>query len=151
MGQGPPHTRRRSDHSINLVLFPDDSAASFDSLPLMQASSSLESSLPQDIPLSLAQVVAEWQKLLKRAGRRRRVLETVLAVGHPLRLTGHMLVIGFSPRRRFHQELLNMSEYRRCVEEELARTFQVRLSVVTALFPERSHASQQQTFGRTPA
>ena len=89
--------------------------------------------------------------LLKRLGRRRRVLEAVLAAGHPLQLTGHTLVVGFSPQRRFHQELLDMPDYRSCVEEELVRTFQVRLSVVTALYPEGRHLSQQGTFGKTPA
>jgi hypothetical protein len=151
MKQRPPHTRLWYDEITNLLLFPGDSAASLEALPLTNATSIPESPLSQTIPLSLAQVVAEWQMLLKRLGRRRRVLETVLAAGRPLRLTGHTLVVGFSPQRRFHQELLDMPDYRSCVEEELARTFQVRLSVLTALYPEHRHLSQQGTFRKTPA
>ena len=151
MKQGPPHTRLWNDEVTNLLLFPGDSAASPEALPLTNASSIPESPPPQINPLSLAQVTAEWQMLLKRLGRRRHVLETVLAAGHPLQLNGHTLVVGFSPQRRFHQELLDMPDYRSCVEEELVRTFHVRLSVVTALYPESRHLSRQGTFGKTPA
>ena len=151
MKQGSPHTRLWNDGVTNLLLFPDDSAASPEALPLTNTSSIPESSPPRNIPPSLAQITAEWQMLLKRLGRRRRVLETVLAAGHPIKLTGHTLVVGFSPQRRFHQELLDMPDYRSCVEEELARTFQVRLSVVTALYPESRHLPHQGTFGKTPA
>jgi hypothetical protein len=151
MKKGSPHTRLRYDKVTNLLLFPGDSAASLEALPLTNPSSVPETSPSQNIPLSLAQVVAGWQMLLKRLGRRRRVLETVLAAGHPLRLTGHTLVVGFSPQRRFHQELLDMPDYRSCVEEELARTFQVRLAVVTTLNPECGHVSHQRTFGKTQA
>jgi hypothetical protein len=151
MKQGPPYTRLWNDGVTNLLLFPDDAAASPEALPLMNTSSRSEGPSSQIIPLSLAEITAEWQMLLKRLGRRRRVLETVLAAGHPLQLTGHTLVVGFSPQRRFHQELLDMPDYRSQVEEELARRFQVRLSVVTALYPESRHLSRQGTFGKTPA
>jgi hypothetical protein len=148
---GPSHTRLWNDEVTNLLLFPGDPAAPPEALPLTNASSRPESPPPQNMPLSLAQVLAEWQMLVKRLGRRRRVLETVLTAGHPLQLNGHTLVVGFSPQRRFHQELLDMPDYRSCVEEELVRTFQVRLSVVTALYPESRHLSQQGTFGKTLA
>jgi hypothetical protein len=148
---GPPHTRLWNDEVTNLLLFPGDSVATPEALTLTSPSSIPESPPPQNMPLSLAQVLAEWQMLVKRLGRRRRVLETVLTAGHPLQLTGHTLVVGFSPQRRFHQELLDMPDYRSCVEEELVRTFQVRLSVVTALYPESRHLSQQGTFGKTLA
>jgi hypothetical protein len=151
MKQRSPHTRLWNDGVTNLLLFPEDSAASPEALPLTNTSSIPESSPSRNIPPSLAQITAEWQMLLKRLGRRRRVLETVLAAGHPIKLTGHTLVVGFSPQRRFHQELLDMPDYRSCVEEELARTFQVRLSVVTALYPESRHLLHQGTFGKTPA
>jgi len=151
MKQGSPHTRLWNDGVTNLLLFPDDSAASPEGLPLTNTSSIPETSPSRNIPPSLAQITAEWQMLLKRLGRRHRVLETVLAAGHPIKLTGHTLVVGFSPQRRFHQELLDMPDYRSCVEEELARTFQVRLSVVTALYPESRHLPRQGTFGKTPA
>jgi hypothetical protein len=151
MKQGSPHTRLWNDEVTNLLLFPDDSEAFPEARPLTNPSSIPESSPPRNTPLSLAQITAEWRMLLKRLGRRRRVLETVLAAGHPIKLIGQTLVVGFSPQRRFHQELLDMPDYRSCVEEELARTFQVRLSVVTALSPESRHLPQQGTFGKTPA
>ena len=151
MKQGLPHTRLRYAKFTNLMLFPGDSAGSFEELPLTNASSVPESPPLQNIPLSLAQIVAEWPMLLKRLGRRRCVLETLLAAAHPLQLTGHTLVVGFSPQRRFHQELLDMPDYRSCVEEELARTFQVRLCVVTTLYAENRHLSHQRTFGKTQA
>jgi len=151
MKQGSPHTRLWNDGVNNLLLFPDDSAAPPEALPLTNTSSIPENSPPRNIPPSLTQITAEWQMLLKRLGRRRRVLETVLAAGHPIKLTERTLVVGFSPQRRFHQELLDMPDYRSCVEEELARTFQVRLSVATALYPESRHLPHQGTFGKTPA
>ena len=151
MKQGLPHTHLRYDKITNFLLFPADSAASLEALPPKNASSLPESPPSQNIPLSLAQVVAGWQMLLKRLGRRRCVLETVLAAGHPLQLTGHTLVVGFPPQRRFHQELLDMPDYRNCVEEELARTFQVRLCVVTTVCPENRLLSHQRTFGKTQA
>jgi hypothetical protein len=151
MKQGSPHTRLWNDGVTNLLLFPDNSEAFPEALPLTDPSSIPESSPPRNTPPSLAQITAEWRMLLKRLGRRRRVLETVLAAGHPIKLIGQTLVVGFSPQRRFHQELLDMPDYRSCVEEELARTFQVRLSVVTALYPESRHLPQQGTFGKTPA
>ena len=138
MKHGPPQTHLWNGDT-NLLLFPDDSARSPEALPLTNAASMPENSSLQNSPPSLAQVAAEWQMLLKRLGRRRRVLETILTAGHPLQLTGQTLVVGFSPQRRFHQELLDMPDYRSCVEEELTRTFRVQLSVVTALYPESRH------------
>jgi hypothetical protein len=133
MTQGPQHTRPRKDGVSNLLLFPDDSAASPATLSPTNASSIRESSHP---PPSIALITAEWQTLAKRLGRQRCVLETILAAGHPLQIAGNTLVVGFSPRRRFHRELLDMPEYRSCVEQELLRTFRVRLWVITTLYPE---------------
>ena len=151
MKQGPSHTHRWNDGDTNLLLFPDDPAPSPEALPLTNTASIPENSPPQNMAPSLAQITAKWQMLLKRLGRRRRVLETILTAGHPLQLTGHTLVVGFSPQRRFHQELLDMPDYRSCVEEELTRTFQVRLSVMTALYPDSRHLSRRGSFGKTPA
>jgi hypothetical protein len=133
MTQGPQRTRLCKDGVINLLLFPDGSPASPATLPATNGSSIPESSHP---PPPIALITAEWQTLAKRLGRQRRVLETILTAGRPLQMAGHTLVVGFSPRRRFHRELLDMPEYRSCVEQELLRTFQVRLCVVTSLYPE---------------
>jgi hypothetical protein len=136
MSQGPHRTRLCKDGVSNLLLFPDDSAAPPATLPPRLASSIPESSHP---PPPIALITAEWQRLAKRLGRQRRVLETILTAGHPRQMAGQTLVVGFSPRRRFHRELLDMPEYRSCVEQELLRTFQVRLRVVTTLYPESRH------------
>jgi hypothetical protein len=110
-----------------------------------------ENSRPRDFPPSLAQITAEWQALLKRLGRRRRILETILGTGHPVRLVDNTLVLGFPPQRRFQQELLDMPDYRGVVEEELQRTFQVQLSVVTALSPDTHQPPPQRSRGKNPA
>jgi hypothetical protein len=139
------------DGATNLLLFPDDSPVSPEARPRTNDQPRSGCSARRNFPLSLAQIATSWQMLLKRLGRRRRVLETVLAAGHPIQLTDDTLVIGFPQQRRFHQELLDMADYRSCVEEELARTFRVRLSVVTALYPESRHLQHQGTFGKTRA
>jgi hypothetical protein len=151
MKQVTPPTRVWNDEATNLLLFPDDSSASPDACPLTDASLWSGHSAPRKFPLSLEQIAAGWQTLLKRLGCHRRVLETVLAAGHPIQLTDNTLVLGFPPQRRFHQELLDMLDYRSCVEEELARRFRVWLSVVTALYPESRHLHHKGTSGKTPA
>jgi hypothetical protein len=147
-----PHTTHVWDEgAINLLLFPDDPSVPPEALPPMNTSPTPGSSPPPQFSLSLPHITAEWQILRKRLGRRHRVLETVLAAGRPIQLTGHTLVVGFSPQHRFHQELLDLPDYRSCVEEELARTFQVRLSVVTAAYPEHRRLPPQRPFRKTPA
>src|SRR5688500_4503189 len=69
--------------------------------------------------------------------RRAPVLALLLASGLPARLVAHTLIVGFSPHRRFQRELLEVTDYRVPVEEELSRTFGVPLAVTTALQPTR--------------
>jgi hypothetical protein len=147
----PSHSLVWEEGAFNLLLFPDDPSTPPEVLPLTNTSAIPESSPPQQFSLSLTQITTEWSSLRKRLGRQRRVLETVLAAGQPIQLTGHTLVVGFAPQRRFHQELLDLPDYRSCVEEELARTFQVRLSVVTAVSPANRHLPHQRPFRKTPA
>jgi hypothetical protein len=151
MKHAPPHTRVGDEGAFNLLLFPDDSSAPPEALPLTDTSPIPEGPPPRLFSLSLTQITADWSSLRKRLGRRRRVLEIILAAGQPIELTGHRLVVGFSPRRRFHQELLDLADYRSCVEEELLRTFQVRLSVVTMVSPANRHLPHQRPFRKTPA
>jgi hypothetical protein len=151
MKHGLPHMRVWNDSATNLLLFPEDSSSYPEACQLTNASPTSQSFAPGNFPPSLGQIIAEWQTLLKRLGRRRRLLETVLAAGRPIRLTDDTLDIGFSPQRRFHRELLDLPEYRDCVEEELTRTFRVRLSVVTAWYPENRHLQHPGTFGKAPA
>jgi hypothetical protein len=138
-----PHTRVWNSATPNLLLFPDEPSAPAEASPLTNRPPAPES--------SLAQITAEWRALLKRLGRRRRVLGTILTAGRPIRLIDDTLVVGFPPYRRFHQELLDMPDYRNCVEEELARVFHVRLSVVTALYPESGGLHRKGGFSKTPA
>jgi hypothetical protein len=151
MKDDPPHTGVWNGEATNLLLFPDEPSVPAEVSPLTTVPPTPESSLGQNSSLSLSQLIAEWQRLLKRLGRRRRVLETILAAGQPIRLTDGVLVVGFPPHRRFHRELLDMPDYRSCVEAELARTFLVQLSVVTAFSPESSSLHRQGPFGKTPA
>ena len=118
------------------LLFPEATS------PLMECQSSpptrtqLACSAACHPALLLSHIIAEWPSLVKRLGKRRQVLETVLKAGKPLRLTDDALMIGFPPDRRFHRELLELPDYRICTEEELARTFLVNLGLTTALYPD---------------
>jgi hypothetical protein len=145
-----PHTHVWNDEGTNLLLFPDESPAP-PAPQLTNTPPTPESSPRQNIPLSLAHIIAEWRALLMRLGRRRRVLKTILTAGQPIRLNADTLIVSFPPHRRFHQELLDMPDYRSCVEEELARTFRIRLSVVTAVHPESRGVRRHGVFGKTPA
>jgi hypothetical protein len=150
MRHEPPHTRVWNDEGTNLLLFPDESPAP-PAPRLTNAPPTPEGSPLRNVPLSLAQIIAEWRALLTRLGRRRRVLETILTAGQPIRLNADTLIVGFPPHRRFHQELLDLADYRSCVEEELARTFRVRLSVITVAHPDSRGLRRQGVFGKTPA
>jgi hypothetical protein len=145
------HRRVWNGEVNNLLLFPDEPSALTEASLSTNASPTSESFLPRIQPLSLMQITAEWQTLRKRLGRRRRVLETILLAGQPIRLIDNTLVIGFPPDRSFHQELLDVPDYRSCLQEELARTFRVRLSVVTASHPESRSLHRKRAFGKTPA
>jgi hypothetical protein len=151
MKHATPPTRVWNDGATNLLLFLDDSSAFPDAHPPTDAPPKLGRSTSRKFPLSLAQIAADWQMLLKRLRCHRRLLGTVLAAGYPIQLTDDTLVIGFPPRRRFHQELLDMPDYRSCVEEELARRFRVRLSVATGVVSGKPPPSAKGTFGKTPA
>jgi hypothetical protein len=136
---------------INLLLFPEERPTPAEPPPPTNDRTPPECSPQSTSPVSLMQIAAEWRVLLKRLGRRRRVLETILTAGQPIRLLGHTLLIGFPPDRRFHQELLDMPDYRACVEEELSRMFEVDLAVATALHPESRGLRRHGGFGKTSA
>ena len=146
-----PQPHMGNDEATNLLLFPNELSV-FPVAPLLtNAPPRPESQPPRTVPLSLAHITAEWRGLLKRLGRRRRVLETLLTAGQPIRLTADTLIVGFPPHRRFHQELLDMPDYRSYVEEELTRTFGMQLSVVTAAYPESRGLRRPGVFGKAPA
>ncbi len=140
-----------NEEATNLLLFPNESSV-FPAAPLLTTAPPIPERLPsRNLPLSLAHITAEWRGILRRLGRRRRVLETLLTAGQPIRLTADTLIVGFPPHRRFHQELLDMPDYRSCVEEELTRTFRRRLSVVTAAYPESRGFGRNGVCGKAPA
>jgi hypothetical protein len=143
MKSEPRPTRVWKGEGTNLLLFPDELSTPAEPSPWPNP--------PPVAEISLAQITAKWQALLKRLGRRRRVLETILTAGRPIRLIDDTLVVGFPPYRRFHRELLDIPDYRNRVEEELARMFHVRLSVVTALYPESRGLHRKGAFSKTPA
>jgi hypothetical protein len=136
-----------NDQTTNLLVFPDE-LSTLPTAPRLTDAPPMPGDLPpQNSPLSLAHITVEWRGLLKRLGRHRCVLETILIAGQPIRLTADSVIVGFPPHRCFHRELLDMPEYHGCVEEELTRTFRTRLIVVTAAYPE----SRNGMFGKTPA
>jgi len=145
MREHSPQTPDGNDAATNLFLFPIE----FSVFPVAPAIS--ESPLPHYLAPSLADITAEWGRLLKRLGRRRRLLETLLSAGQPIRLTANTLIVGFPAQRRFHQELLDMPDYRACVEEELTRMFRTRLYVVTAAYPESRGLRRHGVVDKAPA
>jgi hypothetical protein len=66
-------------------------------------------------------------------GRRRRILETILAAARPVHLDGYTLLIGFQPQSRFQHELMASPEYRSILEDELSRLFGVTFEVTATL------------------
>jgi hypothetical protein len=80
-------------------------------------------------------VTANWDHVVKRVARRRRVLDTILAAARPLRVTEQRLVLSFPPQHRFQQELVESEEYRSLLEEEVKKTFGVSLEVTTEVYP----------------
>ena len=144
--------RRSCDDEVaNLLLFPEEICPPAELSPTTRASVQPESPSPWNSPFSLMHITAEWPALLQRLGRRRRVLETILTAGRPVKLIGATLIIGFPPYHRFHKELLDMPDYRTGVEDELSRTFQVRLTVATSFHPETRHLPHHGRLGNTPA
>jgi hypothetical protein len=91
--------------------------------------------MPTSATPTLERVIAMWGQVVKRVARRRRILETILAAAHPLRLTERGLVLSFPPQQRFQQELVESDEYRSLLEEELEKVFGVSLEVTTEVYP----------------
>ncbi len=131
------HTQPSPDAGPNLPLFPVETR--LPPLPPGRAASwqSSETSPSLRPVLSLAQVITQWEHVVRRLGRRRRLLETILATARPVRINENTLVVAFPPQHRFHQELFDAPDYRTLMEEELAETFGVALEVTTVLQPER--------------
>lgn len=123
--------------ALNLPLFPEDTSGQPTPPQMFGRQQPRGTSASPPMPLSLAQVSAQWTRVARRLGRQRPVLELLLAAGSPVRLVEQTLIVGFSPRRRFQRELLEVPDYRVPVEEELSRTFGVPLAVTTALQPTR--------------
>ena len=123
---------------LNLPLFPEETSGQPMPPQMFGRQQPRKTSASPPIPLSLAQVSAKWTRVARRLGRHRPILELILAAGLPVRLVEQTLIVGFSPHRRFHRELLEVPDYRVPVEEELSRTFGVPLAVTTVLQPTRS-------------
>jgi hypothetical protein len=138
-----PHHRRVSQRPYaNLLLFPEAMTTTDEDSQLGAPQPLFEATSGSATLLSLEGIMREWPQLRRRLGRRRRVLESILAAGRPIRLCGRILVVGFPPQRQFHRELLDLSEYGTAVEEELARQFGIRLRLTTALHPEHVARAQ---------
>lgn len=131
-------THVAAEINLNLPLFPEDTSGQPTPPQMFGRQQARGTSASPPIPLSLAQVSAQWKRVARRLGRHRPVLELILAAGLPVRLVEQTLIIGFSPHRRFQRELLEVTDYRVPVEEELSRTFGVPLALTTVLQPRRS-------------
>ncbi len=87
----------------NLLLFPEEVFTPAEAYPSPRAQRQLERFPLSPLRLSLTHITAEWPALLKRLGRRRQVLETILTAGRPSQLMGQTLIIEFPLDRRFHR------------------------------------------------
>ena len=130
-------THVAAETDLNLPLFPEETSGQPTSPQMFGRRQPRGTSASPPIPLSLAQVSAQWTRVARRLGRHRPVLELILAAGLPVRLVEQTLIVGFAPHRRFQRELLEVPDYRVPVEEELSRTFGVPLAVTTVLQPTR--------------
>jgi hypothetical protein len=140
-------THVAAETDLNLPLFPEETSGQPTPPQMFGRQQPRGTSASPPIPLSLAQVSAKWTRVARRLGRHRPVLELILAAGLPVRLVEQTLIVGFSPRRRFQRELLEVTDYRVPVEEELSRTFGVPLAVTTALQP--THPGQRRDHAGT--
>ena len=130
-------THVAAETDLNLPLFPEETSVQPAPPQMFRRQQPGGTSASRPRPLSLAQVRAEWKHVVRRLGRRRPILEPILAAGSPVRLVEQTLIVGFSPHRRFQRELLEVPAYCALVEEELSRTFGVPLALTTALKPTR--------------
>jgi uncharacterized protein len=130
-----PSPAAAPDSDATLPLFPEGIPPLV--TPRPSAAHGLAFNTPQPSPpvIALAQVTSKWEQIVKRLGRRRRILETILSMARPLRIAGHTLVLGFPPQHRFQQELIESADYRTLLEEELASLFGVTFEVTTVLDP----------------
>lgn len=117
----------------SLPLFPDDTPAR--AVPPEPRDEEPNSATAPSPTPTVAQVTAMWDHLVKRVGRRRRILETILSTARPLRVAEQRLVLSFPPQHSFQQELVESEEYRSLVEEELKKAFGVSLEVTTEVHP----------------
>jgi hypothetical protein len=124
-----------SGSEATLPLFPEDAVpppALSQALP--HGRREQDSATPAPM-LSLELIAAKWDYILKRVGRRRRILETILSTARPVHLEGHTLRLGFPPQSRFQQELMASPEYCGLLEEELAHLLGVSVEVTATFHP----------------
>lgn len=114
-----------AETDLNLPLFPEETSGQPTPPQMFGRQQPRGTSASPPIPLSLAQVSAKWKRVARRLGRHRPVLELILAAGLPVRLVEQTLIVGFSPHRRFQRELLEVTDYRVPVEEELSRMAEI--------------------------
>jgi hypothetical protein len=135
--QARPRRWRRAqapaEAAPTLPLFPDDTPPR--AVDLGSHGHRLGAETSPSPSLSIAQVTATWDLIVKRLARRRRSLESLLSTARPLRIAGARLVLGFPPQQRFQQELVASEEYRHLLEEELKQTYGMSLEVTTEIHP----------------
>jgi hypothetical protein len=123
----------RAEPDVSLPLFPDDPTPRTATLESRQDQRTAAIS-PSATP-TIEQVIALWDRVVRRVARRRRIFEPILAAAHPLRISSQGLVLGFPPQHRFQQELVESEEYRNLLEEELMKALGVSLEVTTEVSP----------------
>lgn len=118
-----------------LPLFPEDLPSGTTASPPLPHGEQAHTPPVPSAEVSLAQITAAWDHVIKRVGRRRRILETILSTARPMHLDRQTLLLGFPPQSRFQQELMASPEYRSLLEEELTRLFGVAFEVTATFHP----------------
>jgi hypothetical protein len=127
------HDEPRID--ATLPLFPEEALSSSTPSPLLPYEKQEQVSPRSASVMSLTQITAKWEQIVRRVARRRRLLETILSTARPIHLAGHSLLLGFPPQSRFQQELMASPEYRTLLEEEISSLFGVPIEVTATLHP----------------
>lgn len=79
-------THVAAETDLNLPLFPEETSGQPTPPQMFGRQQPRGTPASRPMPLSLAQVSAQWTRVARRLGRQRPVLELLLAAGWPVRL-----------------------------------------------------------------
>jgi hypothetical protein len=92
-----------------------------------------EALIASDEPLSLpllSQIKQIWPQMVKQLGKKRKSLESILALAKPTALQQGVLTISFPSSHKFQKEMLETAEYRDILLHELLLLFGIPFTLV---------------------